>query len=91
MCEALYQVLLEYFDSAKIVENKQNIELSACRYAIVFLIPATKSRILKCDIKYQAQYYKLYEKTMAFAGRRSLEHFFEYTEMYNTKKVLERT
>ncbi len=91
MCEALYQLLLEYFDSAKNKQNRQEIELNACRYAVGFLVPATQNRIVKCEIKYQAQYYKLYEKSMAFAGRRSLEHFFEYMEMNNTKRVLERS
>lgn len=90
MCEALYQLLLEYFNSSKNAKNRQEIELNACRYAITFLLPATQSRIIKCEIKYQADYYKLYEKCMAFAGRRSLEHFFEYMEMNNTKRVLER-
>lgn len=89
MCDALYQLLLEYFDSGKNTENKLKIELDACKYAILFLIPATKNRIIKCDIKYQSEYYKLYEKSMAFAGRRSLKHFFEYMEMNNTKRVLD--
>ncbi len=89
MCEALYQLLLEYFNSGKNTENKLKIELDACKYAILFLIPATKNRIIKCDVKYQSEYYKLYEKSMAFAGRRSLKHFFEYMEMNNTKRVLD--
>ena len=67
MCEALYQLLLEYFDSGKNAKNRQEIELNACRYAITFLLPATQNRIIKCEIKYQADYYKLYEKCMAFA------------------------
>lgn len=87
----MYQLLLEYFDSGKNQQNRQELELNACRYAITFLLPATENRIVKCDTKDQAQYYKLYEKCMAFAGRRSLEHFFEYMEMNNTKRVLERT
>ena len=36
MCEALYQLLLEYFDSGKNAKNRQEIELNACRYAITF-------------------------------------------------------
>ena len=88
MCESLYQVLLQYFDSGVGQKNRMEIELNACRYAIIFLVPATENRIIKCAIEYQSQYYDLYEKSMAFAGRRSLEHFFDYKEMNNTKKVL---
>lgn len=88
MCETLYQLLLEYFDSAKSQQNSQEIELNACKYAITFLIPATKSRIVKCDIEYQPQYYKLYEKCTAFAGRRSLEHFITYMEFNKPKPTL---
>ncbi len=91
MCEALYQLLLEYFDSGKNAKNRQEIELNACRYAITFLLPATLHRMEKCEEeKNRIEYYKLYLKCMAFAGRRSLEHFFEYMEMNNTKRVLER-
>ena len=88
MCDSLYQLLLQYFDSGVGQPNRQEIELNACRYAIIFLVPATENRIVKCDLEYQAQYYKLYEKSMAFAGRRSLEHFFDYMEMNNSKRVL---
>mgnify|MGYP003373907703 FL=1 len=88
MCDSLYQLLLQYFDSGVGQSNRQEIELNACRYAIIFLVPATENRIVKCDLEYQPQYYKLYEKSMAFAGRRSLEHFFDYMEMNNAKRVL---
>ena len=88
MCDSLYQLLLQYFDSGIGQPNRQEIELNACRYAIIFLVPATENRIVKCDLEYQPQYYKLYEKSMAFAGRRSLEHFFDYMEMNNAKRVL---
>lgn len=88
MCDSLYQLLLQYFDSGVGQANRQEIELNACRYAIIFLVPATENRIIKCDLEYQPQYYKLYEKSMAFAGRRSLEHFFDYMEMNNAKRVL---
>lgn len=92
MCETLYQLLLEYFDSGKNAKNRQEIELNACRYTITFLLPATLNRMEKCEEeKDRIEYYKLYIKSMAFAGRRSLEHFFEYMEMNNTKRVLERT
>ena len=88
MCDSLYQLLLQYFDSGAGQPNRQEIELNACRYAIIFLIPAIENRIIKCDLEYQPQYYKLYEKSMAFVGRRSLEHFFDYMEMNNAKRVL---
>ena len=88
MCDSLYQLLLQYFDSGAGQPNRQEIELNACRYAIIFLVPATENRIVKCDLEYQPQYYKLYEKSMAFAARRSLEHFFDYMEMNNVKRVL---
>ena len=88
MCDSLYQLLLQYFDSGIGQANRQEIELNACKYAIIFLVPATENRIVKCDLEYQPQYYKLYEKSMAFAGRRSLEHFFDYMEMNNSKRVL---
>ena len=88
MCDSLYQLLLQYFDSGIGQANRQEIELNACKYAIIFLVPATENRIVKCDLEYQPQYYKLYEKSMAFAGRRSLEHFFDYMEMNNAKRVL---
>lgn len=88
MCETMYQLLLQYFDSAVSQKNKQEIELNACKYAIVFLLPAIQNRIVKCNLEYQPQYYKLYEKCMAFAGRRSLEHFFDYMEFNAPKRVL---
>lgn len=89
MCETLYQLLLEYFDSGKNEKNKQEIELGSCKYAIIFLIPATNMRIVECEIEYQSKYYNLWKKSMALAGRRSLEHFFDYMELDNNKKVLE--
>lgn len=88
MCESLYQLLLQYFDSGINSPDRKDIELNACKYAIIFLLPATESQIIKSSLKYQAQYYGLYGKTLAFAGRRSLEHFFDYMEMNNSKKVL---
>ena len=88
MCDSLYQLLLQYFDSGVGQPNRQEIELNACKYAIIFLVPATENRIVKCDLEYQPQYYKLYEKSMAFAGRRSLEHFIDYMELNKPKKVL---
>ena len=63
MCDSLYQLLLQYFDSGIGQPNRQEIELNACRYAIIFLVPATENRIVKCDLEYQPQYYKLYEKS----------------------------
>lgn len=88
MCESLYQLLLQYFDSGIGKINRQEIELNACKYAIKFLIPITEQKIISCEVEYQSKYYELYQKLMAFAGRRSLEHFFDYMEMNNTKRVL---
>ena len=56
MCDSLYQLLLQYFDSGIGQPNRQEIELNACRYAIIFLVPATENRIVKCNLEYQQQY-----------------------------------
>lgn len=90
MCEALYQLLLEYFDSGKNAKNRQETELNACRYAITFLLPATLNRMEKCkEERDRLEYYKLYIKCTAFAGRRSLEHFISYMEMDKPKQTLQ--
>lgn len=82
MCNNLYSVLLQYFDSPKKEDkNKQEIELNACRYAVAVLIPILESRIYNCEEEYMPKYYELWEKSYAFAGRRSLEHFIDYIEM----------
>lgn len=82
MCNSLYSLLLQYFDSPKKDDkNKQNIELNACRYAIQILIPVVENRVYNCDPKYMPKYYELWEKAYAFAARRSLEHFIDYIEM----------
>ena len=89
MCNNLYMLLLQYFDSPKKDDkNKQEIELSACRCAITELIPILESRVYKCEPKYMPQYYELWTKSYAFAGRRSLEHFIDYMEMEKAKRVL---
>lgn len=83
-CDSLYKVLLDYFDNAKSEEER----LNSCRYAITFLVPKVENRILNCDVEYQKDYYLIYQKSMALAGRRSLEHFFDYMEMDNQRRVL---
>ena len=82
MCNNLYILLLQYFDSPKKDDkNRQDIELQACKYAITTLIPLTENRIYNCEQEYMPKYYELWEKAYAFAGRRSLEHFIDYMEM----------
>ena len=83
MCNNLYAILLQYFDSAsdRDKEEKQKIELNACRYSIKILIPTVESRIYECTEEYMPKYYELWEKAYAFAGRRSLEHFIDYMEL----------
>ena len=77
-------ILLQYFDSpnsSNTDEEKQAIERNACRYSITALIPLVEERIYKCDEEYMPKYYELWEKSYAFAGRRSLEHFIDYMEL----------
>lgn len=82
MCNNLYSLLLQYFDSPKREDkNKLEIELDACRYAITTLIPIVENRVYNAENEYQSKYYELWEKAYAFAGRRSLEHFILYMEM----------
>lgn len=82
MCSNLYSLLVQYFNSPnRDDENKLNVELSACRYAIQTLIPIVESRVYNCEPEYMPKYYELWEKAYAFAGRRSLEHFIDYIEM----------
>lgn len=83
MCNNLYQVLLQYFDSPKIEDkDKEEIKSSACRYSVGFLIPYLEDRIHNCkDDKDMLTYWDLWQKSYAFAGRRSLEHFIDYMEM----------
>ena len=87
MSNNLYQMLLQYFNNVP-KEKKQETELNACRYAIIFLIPYLEKRIYECEESYQHKYYELWEKSYSFAGRRSLEHFIDYMEMNKTNKVL---
>lgn len=89
MCNNLYLLLLQYFDSPKSTDkNKEEVELSACRYAITTLIPILEDRIYNCESEYMPKYYELWEKSYAFAGRRSLEHFIDYIELDKSNKVL---
>ena len=81
MCNNLYSLLLQYFDSPKKeAPDKQQIELTACKYAIQSLIPVLEERIYASE-EYMPKYYELWQKSYAFAGRRSLEHFIDYMEM----------
>lgn len=81
MCNNLYVVLLQYFDSPnKNDKNKLQIELNACRYAIQTLIPILEDRVYQSE-EFMPKYYELWQKAYAFAGRRSLEHFIDYMEM----------
>lgn len=81
MCNNLYSLLLQYFDSPNREDkNKQEIELNACKYAIQTLIPIVEDRVYKNE-EYMPKYYELWQKAYAFAGRRSLEHFIDYMEM----------
>lgn len=82
MCNNLYGLLLQYFDSPNREDkDKQEIELSACRYAIQTLIPILEGRVYSAEPEYMPKYYELWQKAYAFAGRRSLEHFIDYMEM----------
>ena len=83
MCNNLYSVLLQYFDSPKIDDkDREKVKSQACRYSVSFLIPYLENRIHNCkEDSDMAKYYELWEKAFAFAGRRSLEHFIDYMEM----------
>ena len=88
MCNNLYVLLLQYFDSGKDLKYRKEIELDSCRYAITVMIPILEESIYMCDTEYMPKYYELWEKSYAFAGRRSLEHFIDYMEMDKSNKVL---
>ena len=85
MCESLLFILLDLFDSSK----DENTKRVAVRYDIKILIPVLEKLIYKCDVDYQHRFYDLWERAYALAGRRSLEHFIDYMEMENERKVLE--
>lgn len=89
LLNAFYMLLLQYFDSGKGKDNRQEIELASSKHAFTTLISLVKERIVKCDIAWQAEYYKLYEKVLAFSGRRNLECFFDYMELNSDRKVLD--
>lgn len=81
MCNNLYSLLLQYFDSPdREDKNKEKIQSEACGYAVKKLIPIVEKRIY-LDEEYMPKYYELWQKAYAFAGRRSLEHFIDYIEM----------
>lgn len=82
MCNNLYLLLVEYFDSATGEEFERNtIQRIACKYAIKTLIPIVENRVQKGKTEFVPKYYELWQKAYAFAGRRSLEHFIDYMEM----------
>jgi len=87
-CSQLYQLLLYYFDSEKDQKKALDIQLDACRYAITDLIPLIEKRMDVCEEEYLNRYYRLFQSSYAFAGRRSLEHFIDYLEWDMPKKVL---
>ena len=87
-CTKLYQLLLYYFDSEKQEDKAEKIRLKSCKYAITDLIPLTERRIDVCNEEYMPKYFDLLQKSYAFAGRRSLEHFVDYIEWDMPKKVL---
>jgi len=80
MCNNLYLLLIDYFDSAKGKEYQSKIEQTACRFAIVNLIPVVENRLTRCSLEYKQKYYEILEKSYAFASRCSLEHFCDYME-----------
>lgn len=83
MCNNLYEILIQYYES-----DEKDSELNACRYAIIELIPMLEKAVNTCEEEYMPKYYELWEKSYAFAGRRSLEHFIDYMEMDKSNKVL---
>lgn len=85
LCESLYFVLIDMFDS----NRDENTKRIAVKYAIKYLIPVLEELVYKCNVEYQHKFYGLWEDSYALAGRRSLEHFIDYMEMENQKKVLE--
>lgn len=89
MCNNLYSLLTQYFDSPQREDkDKQEIELNACRYAITTLIPIVEDRVYFAEPEYMPKYYELWQKAYAFAGRRSLEHFIDYMEMDKPQRIL---
>ena len=87
LCENLYNLVLQYFDSEKNPKKAEEIQIKACRYAITDLIPLTEQRVRLGDEEYQPKYYMLWQKAYAFSARRSLEHFLDYMEWDMPKKV----
>lgn len=81
MAKNLYSLLLSTFDEAPDEETT----FKACKLDIMYLLPLTENMVIRCtdnnDTKYMAEYYELWKKALAFAGRRSLEHFIDYMEL----------
>jgi predicted phage terminase large subunit-like protein len=86
MADNLYNILVEYYNSPKATdENKIEIERSACKYSIIYLIPYTYNNAIRLinegNHNESAVWYELWQKAYALAGRKSLEHFIDYMEM----------
>lgn len=89
MITSYYNLMSFAYDEAE-EEGKKEL----CREDIVFLLPYTetnlKSYVESGETKLITEFYQLWKLALAFAGRRSLEHFIDYMEieMPAQKKVL---
>lgn len=88
MCNNLYGLLVEYYDSEKNPNNSQLVQQEACRYAITTLIPIIEKRVNECKEEYMYRYYELLQQAYAFASRCSLEYFCDYMEWDKKEKVM---
>ena len=82
MADNLYALLALAFEQAK--DPKEEFE--ACKLAINYLIPFCENMLFRIQaepkrVKYQNDYYLIWKKALAFAGRRSFEHFIDYMEL----------
>lgn len=82
MCQSYLDTCKQYFESPlPDDEHKIDIELEACRYVITYLIAFIEWKLNHCEVDELTRYYDLWEQSLAFAGRRSLEHFIDYMEL----------
>lgn len=88
MCNNLYLLLLQLYDSEKGTIKELTMQQIACKYAIQALIPVIEKRIKVCNEEYMPKYYELYQKSYAFASRCSLEYFCDYMEWDKPEKVM---
>lgn len=72
-----YDLLVSFFNLAT-EEDKRWV----CRYAIENLLTLTQKMLAspKLDEKQVSEVYRIYKRTYALAGRRSLSHFIDYME-----------